>query len=151
MVSYLDRFVQFMNGKGFNITRQRLRIAEVFFDMHGHRNLEEIYDTIRNDDASIGQTTVYRTIKLLCEAGLALEHRFGDGAARYEPLNAQTHHDHLICQNCGKTVEIRSESIEALQKQLAAEHGYHLTGHAHYLYGQCPDCQTSLTDARLAD
>jgi Fur family ferric uptake transcriptional regulator len=141
MDTYLDKFLRFMNTRGFNVTRQRLRIAEIFLSMQGHHNLEELYGVIRKNEPGIGQTTVYRTLKLLCEAGLALEHQFGDGSARYEPLHTRAHHDHLICQTCGRTVEVHSPAIESLQKQLAAEYGYQLVGHAHYLYGLCPDCR----------
>lgn len=140
-MTYQEKFLRYMADQGLNVTRQRLRIAEIFFAMQGHHTLDELYGIIRGSEPGIGQTTVYRTLKLLCEAGLALELQFGDGAARFEPVNAKEHHDHLICQSCGKTVEVHSDAIEALQKDLAAEYGYHLLGHAHYLYGLCPACR----------
>lgn len=140
MTNYQEKFLRYMAEQNLNVTRQRLRIAEMFFTMQGHHTLDEIYGAIRRSDPGIGQTTVYRTLKLLCEAGLALELQFGDGVARFEPVNAKAHHDHLICQKCGKTVEVHSEAIEVLQREMAAAHGYRLLGHAHYLYGLCPDC-----------
>lgn len=140
-MTYQEKFLRYMADQGLNVTRQRLRIAEMFFAMQGHHTLDELYGIIRGSEPGIGQTTVYRTLKLLCEAGLALELQFGDGVARFEPVNAKEHHDHLICQSCGKTVEVHSDAIEALQKDLAAEYGYRLLGHAHYLYGLCPACR----------
>ncbi len=141
--SYQDKFLKYMTDQGRNVTRQRLRIADLFFSMHGHHTLDELYSVIRRSDSGIGQTTVYRTLKLLVEAGLALELQFGDGTARFEPINSSAHHDHLICRQCGKTVEIHSEAIERMQKSIAEEHGYSLLGHAHYLYGLCSKCRES--------
>lgn len=141
MASYQDKFLRYMADQGLNVTRQRLRIAEMFFCMQGHHTLDELYGAMRRSEPGLGQTTVYRTLKLLCEAGLALELQFGDGVARFEPVKAKAHHDHLICQKCGKAEEFRSEAIEVLQRELADSHGYQLLGHAHYLYGLCPECR----------
>ena len=141
MASYQDKFLRYMADQGLNVTRQRLRIAEMFFSMEGHHTLDELYGVMRRSEPGLGQTTVYRTLKLLCEAGLALELQFGDGVARFEPVKAKAHHDHLICQKCGKTEEVHSEAIEVLQRELADSHGYQLLGHAHYLYGLCPECR----------
>lgn len=141
MTSYQDKFLRYMADQGLNVTRQRLRIAEMFFSMPGHHTLDELYSVMRRSEPGLGQTTVYRTLKLLCEAGLALELQFGDGVARFEPVKVKAHHDHLICQKCGKTEEFRSEAIEVLQRELADSRGYQLLGHAHYLYGLCPECR----------
>ena len=141
MASYQDKFLRYMAEQGLNVTRQRLRIAEMFFAMQGHHTLDELYGVMRRSEPGLVQTTVYRTLKLLCEAGLALELQFGDGVARFEPVDAKAHHDHLICQKCGKTEEVHSEAIEVLQRELADSYGYRLLGHAHYLYGLCPDCR----------
>lgn len=77
-------FRSFLKNKGLRNTPQRQQIMEVFFNESGHLTTEEIYDRVRKEDPSLGQATVYRTMKLLCEAGLAREVRFGDGLARYE-------------------------------------------------------------------
>ena len=74
------------------------------------------------------------------EAGLAREVRFGDGLARYEHA-ADAHHDHLICENCGRNIEVVDSQIEELQDALARKHGFKPTFHRLYLYGICPDCQ----------
>ena len=72
-------FRSFLKNKGLRNTPQRQQIMEVFFNESGHLTTEEIYDRVRKEDPSLGQATVYRTMKLLCEAGLAREVRFGDG------------------------------------------------------------------------
>ena len=114
-------FRSFLKNKGLRNTPQRQQIMEVFFNESGHLTTEEIYDRVR-------------------EAGLAREVRFGDGLARYEHA-ADAHHDHLICENCGRNIEVVDSQIEELQDALARKHGFKPTFHRLYLYGICPDCQ----------
>lgn len=134
-------FLRFMTSRGLNVTSQRQAIANIFFGLSGHHSLEELYHEISRRDPSIGQTTVYRTLKLLCEAGLAGEIHFGDGMTRYEPMQPEGHHDHLICQKCGKTVELCDQRVEKIQRELAEQHGFTLLGHVHNLYGLCEACR----------
>lgn len=137
----LADFLEFMNRKGLNTTSQRRVIAEAFFELPGHHSLEEFYQHILRRDPGIGQTTVYRTLKLLCEAGLGMEIHFSDGITRYEVARPDSHHDHLVCLQCGKIVEIYDPRIEKLQRELAEKHGFSLCGHVHNLYGLCADCR----------
>ena len=137
----LAAFQEFMNRKGLNTTSQRRTIAEAFFDLPGHHSLEEFYQHILKRDAGIGQTTVYRTLKLLCDAGLATEIHFDDSVTRYEIARPDSHHDHLVCLECGKIVEICDARIESLQRDLAERYGFRLRGHVHNLYGICADCR----------
>ncbi len=102
---------------------------------------EELYRLVKKRDASIGQATVYRTLKLLSEAGLASQVELGDGVVRYEHKYGQQHHDHLICTNCRREVEVFDPDIEELQELLAERHGFVLTHHKMYLYGLCPECR----------
>ena len=137
----VDDFCAFMKEKGMNTTAQRKKIATIFFELPGHHSLEEFYHIISEQDPSIGQTTVYRTLKLLCEAGLATEIHFKDDITRYEVADPLSHHDHLVCLKCGKVKEIYNQNIEKLQKEIAAAHGFTLSGHIHNLYGVCSDCR----------
>ena len=93
----LADFLDFMSRKGLNTTSQRRVIAEAFFELPGHHSLEEFYQYILGRDPGIGQTTVYRTLKLLCDAGLATEIHFSDGITRYEVARPDSHHDHIVC------------------------------------------------------
>ncbi len=133
-------FADYIARSGLKNTPQRRLIAGVFLKAGKHVGSEELYDMVRRQDPSVGQATVYRTLKLLCEAGLATEMHFGDGIARYEPADS-THHDHLICRLCGKNIEVMDENIERLQVELAARHGFTLTSHRMYLYGECAECR----------
>ncbi len=100
---------------------------------------EAIFEYVRTRHPNIGYTTVYRTMKLLCDAGLAHERVFEDGVTRYEIPHE--HHDHLICTRCGRIVEFECQMIESAQDQIAARYGFSLLRHKHELYGHCPDCQ----------
>ncbi|MBQ7457314.1 MAG: transcriptional repressor [Desulfovibrio sp.] len=142
----VNDFYEFMKQKGMNTTSQRKKIASKFFDLPGHHSLEEFYHIISEEDPSIGQTTVYRTLKLLCEAGFATEIHFSDDITRYEIANPKSHHDHLICLQCGKVIEVYNTNIESIQKEIAAENGFILTGHVHNLYGICAACRNKKAD-----
>lgn len=134
-------FTDYISAHGLKLTPQRRLIAEVFLKQDGHLSTEELYDKVRKEDSSVGQATVYRTLKLFCESGLGKEVHFGDGVARYERIVGVTHHDHLICIGCGKQVEFIDEDIEKLQEKLAERHGFLLTSHHMNLYGVCPVCR----------
>ncbi len=122
-------------------TRQRRMIAHILFD-HRHLNVEELHQQVRARDESVGYATVYRTVKLLERVGLVNVGHFGDGTARYEvAIGDDDHHDHLICTRCNRIVEFENEAIEEQQRQIAAAHGFVLTGHRMDLFGLCPACQ----------
>lgn len=141
VTSPLHVFQDYLADNGLKMTPQRRCIIEVFFDSDGHPAPEELYLQVREQDSSIGQATVYRTLKLLSDSGLAKEVHFGDGVTRYERKFGHSHHDHLICENCGKNIEVVDDTIEELQEKLAHKHGFTLTGHRMYLYGVCGDCR----------
>lgn len=134
-------FIAFMARNGLSNTSQRRAIAQAFFSFPGHHTIDEFYQHVSSLDPGIGQTTVYRTLKLLCAAGLASEIQFSDNVARYEVARPKAHHDHLICLKCGRIIEIYDPRIEDLQNEIAQEHGFKLSGHSHNLYGDCPICQ----------
>jgi Fur family ferric uptake transcriptional regulator len=138
-----DRFAVFkehLRRQGLKSTAQRDDIARVFFASHPHLSVEELYRAVKRINPRIGYATVYRTMKLLTECGLAVERHFRDGEARYESQSEGKHHDHLICERCGKIVEFEEERIEALQAEVATQLGFRITGHKMELYGVCADC-----------
>lgn len=133
-------FKQHLRKSGLKSTSQRDVIARVFFASDTHISVEELYNEVKRVNARIGYATVYRTMKLLTECGLAIERHFRDGEARYERAE-DSHHDHLICEACGKIVEFEEEQIEVLQRQVARRLGFELRGHKMELYGVCRDCR----------
>lgn len=136
-----ELFADYLADKNLKVTPQRRLILDTFLKQDGHLSSEELYANVKKRDSSIGQATVYRTLKLLNESGLIEPLDFADGVVRYEWSYGQTHHDHLICDKCGKNIEILDETIESRQEQLAEEHGFKLLRHKMYLYGICSDCR----------
>lgn len=134
-------FSTFLQNTGLRVTHQRLLILNVFLKSERHLTPEELYTIVKKKDPSVGQATVYRTLKLLSDSGIAMEVDFGDGVMRYEHKFGHDHHDHLICERCKKSIEVVDEKIERLQEGLAIKHGFQLTGHKMYLFGVCSKCK----------
>lgn len=140
-------FLEHIEKKGLRKTSQRDVILEVFLKTEEHLTSEDLYWLIQKKDPSIGHTTVYRTLKLLTEAGLAREVRFGDGKTYYEHHHDHEHHDHLICTGCGRIEEFFSAEIESLQDQIAEGLGFRPTHHSLRMWGVCSDCQKVMSDS----
>jgi Fur family transcriptional regulator, ferric uptake regulator len=130
-----------MVKKGLRSTDQRRLIVETFFAAPNHVSIEELLADVRSKDPRVGYATVYRTLKLLAECGVAFERRFGDGLTRYELADDASHHDHLICVDCGSITEFEEPRIEEIQEEVAARAGFILRSHKHEMYGVCPACQ----------
>src|SRR3990172_12102695 len=109
---------RYLEGHNLKHTKQREAILEAFVEAKGHITSEEIYKRVKDKYPHIGYTTVYRTMKLLCDAGLANERHFEDGVTRYEIQHE--HHDHLVCVRCGKIIEFECAMIESAQDQIAS-------------------------------
>ena len=120
-------------------TKQRDAIVDEFLNATGHITSDELYERVREEHSSIGFTTVYRTLKLLCEAGIASEQHFDDGITRYEIK--QEHHDHLVCVRCGRIIEFECSMIEAAQDEIAERYQFLVLRHRHELYGHCERCR----------
>lgn len=121
-------------------TQQREAIVREFVSSKEHVSIDELLRRVRNDHPNVGYATVYRTLRLLKQIGVADERHFGDGKTLFEPITDH-HHDHLICQRCHKIVEFENEEIESLQADVAKTHGFKMTGHKMEIYGICPACQ----------
>lgn len=136
------RLQAYMVKKGLRSTAQRRLIIDTFFSGAPHMSIEDLLQEVRAHDRGIGYATVYRTLKLLAECGVASERRFGDGLSRYELADdASAHHDHLICLTCSKIIEFEEPRIEALQEEIAAKYGFAVSSHKHEMYGECAECR----------
>ena len=130
----------YLDEQGLNTTQQRELIVEHFLRAKDHVSIDELLARVRKKSKKIGYATVYRTLKLLVDAGLAHQRQFGDGQARYEV--AGDHHDHLICTQCGLILEFEDHEIERLQDKIAEKlGGFNVSRHRHELYGLCPKAQ----------
>ena len=140
-LSEREVFHECLRRKGLKRTNQRDLILDVFLTSEKHVSSEELYRKVRERDPSIGFTTVYRTLKLLTECGIAREAQFGDGYTRYEPNLNQGHHDHLICVECGGLTEFYSEQLEHIQDEVIRRHGFQMVDHSLRIWGICKRCR----------
>lgn len=136
-----ESFKKKMTEKGLKWTRQREIIAKVFLESREHMKVDELLNRVRRADSRISQATVYRTLKILKNFGLAEERRFNEEQTLYESSTCETmHHDHLICTKCHKIVEFVHGGIESLQEEVALHHGFKVSNHKLEIYGICSEC-----------
>ena len=131
----------YISQHNLKITKQRRAVLEAFLDSEDHVSAEELYKIVSEKEPKIGLATVYRTLALLTESGLAAELDFGDGQKRYEHNLDHDHHDHMICTKCGKIIEFHHPLIEKLQEDVAREHGFEMTSHKLDMFGICKNCR----------
>lgn len=134
------RFAAFVAHEGLKRSRTRDVVIEAFLATPGHVSVEELTSTVRHRRPAVAYSTVYRTMKLLADCGLAAAHEFGDGQTRYERALQTTHHDHLICLSCGAIHEFEDRGIEELQVGIAKQFGFEVSSHKMELYGRCKRC-----------
>ena len=130
---------RYLDEHNLKHTKQRDAIVHEFLEIKGHVTSEGLYERVREKHPGIGFTTVYRTLKLLSDAGLASEQHFDDGIARFEV--AHEHHDHLVCTRCGRIIEFECSMIEAAQDEIADRYKFRVLRHRHELYGHCAQCR----------
>jgi Fur family ferric uptake transcriptional regulator len=138
----------YLKTHGGKMTTPRATVLEAFLSLERHVTTEQVFETARKADPSIGQATVFRTMRLLAEAGLAREARTALGSMEYEHSYRHAHHDHLICVDCGKVVEFEDEGIEKAQEAVYRSLGFEPTWHRMELLGRCPTCVKSVRAAK---
>ena len=143
-------FLEHIQAAGLRRTGQRDLILEIFLSTEDHLTSDDLHRLVLKKDPSVGLTTVYRTLKVLTEAGLAREVRFGDNKTYYEHHYNHDHHDHMICTECGKVIEFFSAAIEDLQDQMASNFGFRPTHHSLRMWGLCAECQVAKVTAHTA-
>lgn len=134
-----ELFHERLKDRGLKSTAQRDDIARVFFEIGHHISAEELYAEVKKINPHVGYATIYRTLRLLKECDLVFERHFDDDQARYETVS-ERHHDHFICERCGKIIEFQNEKLERLQEEVARELSVTLTRHKMELYGICSEC-----------
>jgi len=144
-----------MEGKdlrkaGLKVTLPRLKILEIL-ERSGTRHLsaEEIFKRLIESNEDIGLATVYRVLTQFEGAGLVARHHFEDGMAVFE-LNQGTHHDHIVCMDCGAVEGFAEAAIEARQEAVAKRLGFRIEEHSLVLYGRCERVDCPTRKARVA-
>ena len=139
-VKEIEVLKQHLTKHSLKLTRQREFILGTFLKME-HVTAEQMYHLLAKKDPHIGLATIYRTLKLLCDTGLAQERHFGS-QTQFDNVSHKGHHDHLICTSCGAIVEFQNCQIEQLQEEVANRNGFTIKTHKLELYGLCSKCQT---------
>ena len=134
-------FFKHLKRVGLKHTDQRDTILRTFLETRDHLSTDELHRLVQKKDAGIGYTTVYRTLKLLAECGLASEVAFHDGIARYEHQYNRRSHHHMVCTDCGSSVEFFSPEVSQLEQEIGSKYHYLATRHTFQIYGICEDCR----------
>jgi len=122
---------------GLKATLPRLKILNVFeTSTAGHLSAEDVYRHLLDDEMDIGLATIYRVLTQFEQAGILIRHHFESGKAVYE-LDQGDHHDHLVCNQCGRVEEFYDEEIELKQTKIAEDRGFEIIGHSLHIYADC--------------
>jgi Fur family ferric uptake transcriptional regulator len=135
---------RYLRERGLKMTGARDTVLAAFLSLEAHVTADAIFEAARRIDPGIGQATVFRTIRLFTDAGLAREACHDDGARQYEHAWRHAHHDHLTCAGCGAVIEFIDPAIEKAQNAVYRKYGYVSGGHRLELYGYCPKCQAGM-------
>lgn len=138
----IEELRKIVKQKGLKYTEQREIVLSILLHADEHLTAEEIYNQIKKDfpETNVGIATVYRALSFLEEVDLITSINFGTDGKKYES-NAKSHHDHLICTDCGKIIEFVDDEIEKRQEKIAKENKFKITSHSMQLYGVCQACQ----------
>lgn len=126
-------------AKGMPLTKKREIVINIIEKNPGHMDAEDVYKKAKKKDPSIGMATVYRALKLMSDYNVIERHTFGQEHQHFESPT-KSHHDHLVCSECGKIEEFSDPSLEQLKNDVARQHGFQMTTHKLEIYGICADC-----------
>ena len=140
-----ELFYKHLKKVGLKHTDQRDTILRTFLETRDHLSTDELHRLVKKKDAKIGFTTVYRTLKLLSDCGLASEVAFHDGVARFEHQYNRRSHHHMVCTECGGSVEFFSPEVGKLEQEIGRKHHYFTTRHTFQIYGVCEECRKKQT------
>ena len=130
-----------LKKRGVRLTRQRQILLDLIDQSGAHLDAESLYLLAHEKDPKLNRVTVYRTLKLLADCGLASEVAFHDGIARYEHQYNRRGHHHMVCTECGASVEFFSAEVGELEREIGRKHHFVTTRHTFQIYGVCEDCR----------
>ena len=126
-----------LKSAGLKSTLPRLKVLDLFKNgQERHMSAEDVYQLLRDSGDNVGLATVYRVLTQFEQAGLLVRHNFEGGKSVFE-LNEGTHHDHIVCMQCGHVEEFYDSAIESRQKKIATELGFEIHDHSLQIYGDC--------------
>ena len=145
-----QKFREFLEIRGEKLTEPRRVLVRHIFDTHKHFDADELVADLARAGRRVSRATVYRTLRLLVEAGLLRELRLTNRSA-YEHDYGYPSHDHLHCTECNQVVEFRNDEIRRIRESVSLDHGFRAEGHRFVITGQCPSCLRRHSPRRLLD
>jgi Fur family ferric uptake transcriptional regulator len=134
-------FQNFLGEKGLKLTKERIAVLKEVFSSHSHFEPENLYLRIKDSGSKASRASVYRTLNLLVESGLVEKVTRTEKSNIYEHTFGHTHHDHMICDGCGRIIEFYSEKLENLQKEICLGNGFDGRNHTLEIHGYCAECK----------
>ncbi len=145
-----DKFREFLEIRGEKLTEPRRVLVRHIFDNHKHFDADELVADLRLAGRQVSRATVYRTLRLLVEAGLLRELRLTNRTA-YEHDFGYPSHDHLHCTECNRVIEFRNDEIRRLREEISLELGFRASGHRFMISGVCKACSRARSPRRRLD
>jgi Fur family ferric uptake transcriptional regulator len=143
-----DQFARFLAARGLRYTAERRAVVGAVFEKHRHFEADDLLLWSRGRRPRVSRATIYRTLELLIHSGLVRQMTFGDKSAQhYEQVLGVDHHDHLICNACGRVEEVFSAALEREQEALCARHGFTVQHHNLEIFGLCRRCRAGRAPA----
>jgi len=134
-----EKFREFLEIRGEKLTAPRRTLVAHIFAHHKHFDADELVSDLQASGQRVSRATVYRTLRLLVEAGILRELRLTNRTV-YEHDYGYPSHDHMHCTECGTILEFTNEEVRQLRERMASLHGFRAAGHRFIITGQCNTC-----------
>ena len=136
-------FVQYLRDNNLKVTKERLMLLEELFNSTGHLDADSLLFQLRNQGKRVSRATIYRTLDLLVQCGLARKSRLGREHYVYERVTPGKRHDHMVCTGCGKIIEFYDADLDERQRQVCLDHNFRPSFYSLQIQGLCAECQRS--------
>jgi Fur family ferric uptake transcriptional regulator len=136
-------FVQYLRDNNLKVTKERLMLLDELFNSTGHLDADSLLFQLRNQGKRVSRATIYRTLDLLVQCGLARKSRLGREHYVYERVTPGKRHDHMVCTGCGRIIEFYDVDLDERQRQVCLEHNFRPSFYSLQIQGLCAECQRS--------
>jgi Fur family ferric uptake transcriptional regulator len=147
-----DKFREYLasRSKPQRYTDQQRDMVRHVFAQHNHFDADALIDELKAAGLRVSRATVYRTLNKLVDAGLLRRLDLGQ-RTYYEHDYGYPHHEHLVCERCGRIIEFQSPAIEGQLRDVCSNHQFHSSGHTLVIRGTCADCNRARAAHRRLD
>jgi Fur family ferric uptake transcriptional regulator len=136
-------FIQYLRDNNLKVTKERLMLLDELFNSTGHLDADSLLFQLRNQGKRVSRATIYRTLDLLVQCGLARKSRLGREHYVYERVTPGKRHDHMVCTGCGRIIEFYDADLDERQRQVCLEHNFRPSFYSLQIQGLCAECQRS--------